>query len=38
MHFLLAEEVDLKGNSFNLIFIGCFFLAVIAVGIWWLRR
>ena len=40
MHFLLADTgvQDIKGNTGNLIFMGCFFLALIAVGIWWLRR
>ena len=38
MHFLLAEEVDIKSSYGNLIFMGCFFLALIAVFIWWLRR
>jgi hypothetical protein len=38
MLLVLAEEVDIKSSYGNLIFIGCFFLAVIAAFIWWLRR
>jgi hypothetical protein len=40
MHFLLAEaqDVDFKSSYGNLIFVGCFFLALIAALIWWLRR
>ena len=29
---------DIKSSYGNLIFMGCFFLAAIAVGIWWLKR
>jgi hypothetical protein len=35
---LAADDVDFKSSYGNLIFIGCFFLALIAVAIWWLRR
>jgi hypothetical protein len=35
---LLAAEVDIKDSYGHLIFVGCFFLAAIFVGIWWLRR
>ena len=35
---LLAEAVDIKDSYGNLIFVGLFFLAAIAVGIWWLKR
>jgi hypothetical protein len=40
MHFLLGDTnvQDIKLNTGNLIFMCCFFLALIAVGIWWLRR
>jgi hypothetical protein len=31
-----AEEI--KSGWGSLIFMGCFILAVILVGIWWLRR
>jgi hypothetical protein len=34
MHFPLADDLGYG----NLIFMGCFFLALIAVAIWWLRR
>ena len=36
---LLAQSAgDLKDNTKNLIFIGVFFIALIIVAIWWLRR
>lgn len=38
---LLAQEVTTKevGNYYGgLIFMGLFFLALMIVGIWWLRR
>jgi len=38
MHFLLADEVDFKSSLGNIIFMGCFILALIAALIWWLRR
>jgi len=40
MHFPLGDTgvEDIKSNTGNLIFMACFFLALIAVGIWWLRR
>jgi hypothetical protein len=40
--WLLAEAPttmgDFKSGYGGLIFIGLFFLALIAVGIWWLKR
>jgi hypothetical protein len=34
-----TTTVDSYGNDLkNLIFMGCFFLALIGVAIWWLRR
>ena len=40
MEFLAQETTvqDIKGSYGNLIFMGCFFLALLAVGIWWLKR
>ncbi len=36
---LLAETAeDINHDYGSLVFIGVFFLALIAVGIWWLRR
>jgi hypothetical protein len=38
--FALAEmqPVDMSGGAKNAIFIGVFFIIVIAAIIWWLRR
>lgn len=36
-----ATEVttqDISSNTGNLIFMGCFFLVLIVIGIWWLKR
>jgi hypothetical protein len=33
-----ATKDDIKGGYTGLIFIGLFFLALIFVGIWWLKR
>jgi hypothetical protein len=41
MLLILAQEVstqDVKEGYGSLIFMGCFFLAAIAVAIWWLKR
>lgn len=41
---LLAEELvsvsqhDIQSGYGSLIFTGCFFLALIGTGIWWLKR
>ena len=35
----LAETAsDLKSHTGNLVFMGVFFIALIVVAIWWLRR
>ena len=35
----LAETAgDIKSHTGNLIFMGVFFIALIVVAIWWLRR
>ena len=36
--FTEAGSEELKRGWGSLIFMGCFFLALIIVGIWWLRR
>ena len=33
-----ASKQDIKGGYGGLIFVGLFFLALIFVGIWWLKR
>ncbi len=38
VHLLLADDVDIKSSYGNLIFMGCFFLALIAALVWWLKR
>jgi hypothetical protein len=32
------ELEQYKGHLGNLVFMGCFFIGVIVVGIWWLKR
>lgn len=41
--WILAQETvttvsEVQGHYGNLIFMGCFFIAAIIVGIWWLKR
>ncbi len=38
VHLIAETAKDLQSNNGNLIFMGVFFLALIGVGIWWLRR
>jgi flagellar biogenesis protein FliO len=40
MDFLAAttRATELRQDYGSLIFVGCFFLVLIAVAIWWLRR
>ncbi len=44
MPWLIAEATkavgneELKGHYGNLIFMGCFFIALLIAFIWWLRR
>ena len=44
MMFLLADSTtqatlnDVKSGYGGLIFTGCFFLVLIFIGIWWLKR
>jgi hypothetical protein len=33
-----VDEAQIKGHLSNLVFMGCFFIGLIAVGIWWLKR
>jgi len=41
IHWIGDTAVDaeqFKGHLSNLVFMGCFFVGLIAVGIWWLKR
>jgi hypothetical protein len=35
---LLAQVEEYRGHLWNLIFLGVFFIFLVLVGIWWLRR
>jgi uncharacterized membrane protein AbrB (regulator of aidB expression) len=36
--FTEASSEEIKSGWGSLVFMGCFFLALIIAGIWWLRR